>query len=137
MFNKFLVKKLDLNNLEKIGIDDFYVNCVSDLKSAKDNSIIFINKWDNTLINKINLFNECIIILPKTNNYKKLNIIKNNNLVILSNNPRLRYAIILNDILDSTSNNKKYTEKEFFFDYLKKQIKPKRKMGHLTIIENK
>ena len=33
--------------------------------------------------------------------------------------------------------NKKYNEKEFFYDYLKKQIKPKRKMGHLTIIENK
>ena len=26
-------------------------------------------------------------------------------------------------------------ENEFFFDYLKKEIKPKRKMGHLTIIE--
>ena len=33
--------------------------------------------------------------------------------------------------------NKKYNENEFFFDYLKKNIKSKRKMGHLTIIENK
>ena len=30
--------------------------------------------------------------------------------------------------------NKKYSENEFFFDYLKKEIKPKRKMGHLTIV---
>ena len=31
--------------------------------------------------------------------------------------------------------NKKFSDNEFFFDYLKKEIKPKRKMGHLTIIK--
>ena len=31
--------------------------------------------------------------------------------------------------------NKKFSENEFFFDYLKKDIKNKRKMGHITIIE--
>ena len=30
---------------------------------------------------------------------------------------------------------KKFNENEFFFDYLKKEIKKKRKMGHLTIID--
>ena len=30
---------------------------------------------------------------------------------------------------------KKFSENEFFFDYLKKDIKNKRKMGHVTIIE--
>ena len=30
--------------------------------------------------------------------------------------------------------NKKFRENEFFFDYLKKEIKENRKMGHLTII---
>ena len=30
--------------------------------------------------------------------------------------------------------NKKYNENEFFFDYLKKEIKHKRKMGHLTTL---
>jgi 5-(carboxyamino)imidazole ribonucleotide synthase len=30
--------------------------------------------------------------------------------------------------------NKKYNENEFFFDYLKKEIKDKRKMGHLTAL---
>ena len=30
---------------------------------------------------------------------------------------------------------KKYSDNEFFFDYGKKEIKPNRKMGHLTIIE--
>ena len=32
--------------------------------------------------------------------------------------------------------NKKYVENEFFFDYLKKEIKEKRKMGHLTTLIN-
>jgi len=32
--------------------------------------------------------------------------------------------------------NKKFKNNEFFFDYLKKDIKAKRKMGHLTIVEN-
>ena len=31
---------------------------------------------------------------------------------------------------------KKLNDNEFFFDYLKKEIKKKRKMGHLTTIEN-
>ena len=30
---------------------------------------------------------------------------------------------------------RKFTENEFFFDYLKKEIKPKRKMGHVTTIK--
>jgi len=30
--------------------------------------------------------------------------------------------------------NKEHNENEFFFDYLKKEIKPKRKMGHLTTL---
>ena len=31
--------------------------------------------------------------------------------------------------------NKKFKDNEFFFDYLKKEIKEKRKMGHLTTVE--
>ena len=31
---------------------------------------------------------------------------------------------------------KKFSKNEFFFDYLKKEVKAKRKMGHITIIEN-
>ena len=48
-------------------------------------------------------------------------------------------AKMINIIGDEIYNfrNRKYNENEFFFDYLKKDTKPKRKMGHLTIIENK
>ncbi len=35
----------------------------------------------------------------------------------------------------TTYRNKKFNKKEFFYDYLKKNIKEKRKMGHLTIIK--
>ena len=41
--------------------------------------------------------------------------------------------LIGNDIL--AYKDKKYSDDEFFFDYLKKEIKPKRKMGHLTVIK--
>ena len=40
--------------------------------------------------------------------------------------------LIGDDILNYR--NKKFTKNEFFFDYLKKEIKEKRKMGHLTTI---
>ena len=35
----------------------------------------------------------------------------------------------------TTYRNRKFNDNEFFFDYLKKEIQKKRKMGHLTIIE--
>ena len=41
--------------------------------------------------------------------------------------------LIGNDIL--IYREKKFTENEFFFDYLKEEIKPKRKMGHITTIK--
>ena len=41
--------------------------------------------------------------------------------------------LIGNQILEYR--NKKIQNNEFFYDYLKKDIKPKRKMGHITIIE--
>ena len=31
---------------------------------------------------------------------------------------------------------KKFNDNEFFYDYLKKEVKEKRKMGHITIIKN-
>jgi len=41
--------------------------------------------------------------------------------------------LIGNDI--AVYRNKKFKDNEFFFDYLKKDIKEKRKMGHFTIID--
>jgi len=49
---------------------------------------------------------------------------------------RLSDAKMMNIIGDDIKNhrNKEYNENEFFFDYLKKEIKDKRKMGHLTTL---
>ena len=41
--------------------------------------------------------------------------------------------IIGSDI--SNNKNKTFKDNEFFYDYLKTEIRDKRKMGHLTIIE--
>ena len=45
-------------------------------------------------------------------------------------------AKMINIIGDQITNyqNKEFTKKEFFYDYLKKEIKNKRKMGHLTTL---
>ena len=45
-------------------------------------------------------------------------------------------AMMTNIIGDQITNyrNKKHNENEFFFDYLKKEVKQKRKMGHLTTL---
>ena len=47
-------------------------------------------------------------------------------------------AMMKNIIGDEILNyrNKKFNKNEFFFDYLKKEVKSKRKMGHLTTLEN-
>jgi 5-(carboxyamino)imidazole ribonucleotide synthase len=49
---------------------------------------------------------------------------------------KISNAKMTNIIGDQITNyrNKKYNENEFFFDYLKKEIKQKRKMGHLTTL---
>ena len=49
---------------------------------------------------------------------------------------KISNAVMTNIIGDQITNyrNKKYGENEFFFDYLKKEIKQKRKMGHLTTL---
>ncbi len=49
---------------------------------------------------------------------------------------KISNAMMTNIIGDQITNyrNKEYNENEYFFDYLKKEIKQKRKMGHLTTL---
>ena len=51
---------------------------------------------------------------------------------------KISNAKMINIIGDQITNfrNKEFTENEFFYDYLKKEIKNKRKMGHLTTLIN-
>ena len=41
---------------------------------------------------------------------------------------------LLGDQISQYRNSHNLKENEFFFDYLKKEIKEKRKMGHITIL---
>ena len=99
----------------------------------------FIDKNDNLFVNEI---------APRVHNSGHLTI-NSHNISQFENHIRAVCALekketiklfdakminlIGNDI--SVYRNKKYSESEFFFDYLKKEIKPKRKMGHLTVIK--
>ena len=51
---------------------------------------------------------------------------------------KISNARMLNIIGDQITvyRNKKFNSNEFFFDYLKKEVKPKRKMGHITTLIN-
>jgi 5-(carboxyamino)imidazole ribonucleotide synthase len=99
----------------------------------------FIDKKDNLYVNEI---------APRVHNSGHLTI-NSHNISQFENHIRAVCALekketkklfnakminlIGNDIL--VYRNKKYSNDEFFFDYLKKKIKPKRKMGHLTVIK--
>ena len=52
--------------------------------------------------------------------------------------PVMKSAAIMKNIIGEdilNYKNKEFKSNEFFFDYLKKEIKPKRKMGHLTTLK--
>ena len=99
----------------------------------------FIDKKDNLYVNEI---------APRVHNSGHLTI-NSHNVSQFENHIRAVCALekretkklfnakminlIGDDILIYRS--KKYSDNEFFFDYLKKEIKPKRKMGHLTTIK--
>ena len=42
---------------------------------------------------------------------------------------------LIGNQIESYRKMNKFKDNEFFFDYLKKEVKEKRKMGHITIIE--
>ena len=99
----------------------------------------FIDKNDNLYVNEI---------APRVHNSGHLTI-NSHNISQFENHIRaisgleqikikkIYDAKMINLIGDdiSTYRKKKFQDNEFFFDYLKKEIKKKRKMGHLTITE--
>ncbi len=100
----------------------------------------FIDKNDNLFVNEI---------APRVHNSGHLTI-NSHNISQFENHIRavcklekipikkLYDAEMINILGDNIVNyrNKKYADNEFFFDYLKTEIKPKRKMGHLTTLKN-
>ena len=41
---------------------------------------------------------------------------------------------LIGNQIESYRQTNKFKDNEFFFDYLKKEVKEKRKMGHITIL---
>lgn len=81
----------------------FSISGVSSSNAPKDNTLIFMKKMPNNVLETFKAVKNCIIIIPNTN----VDILSNyqaDNFIIPVENPRLEYAIILNFILDYHKN---------------------------------
>ncbi len=126
--DKIKQKSLDWTKLISEELDFIGTICVE----------YFIDKNDNLYLNEI---------APRVHNSGHLTI-NSHNISQFENHIRavcnldkietkkLYNAMMINVLGDDilAYRNKKFKENEFFFDYLKKEIKQKRKMGHLTTL---
>lgn len=71
------------------GNTDFYVDGVASFDSSKQEKIIFIKKFDESFLEKLNKFNRCIVLLDVR--YKEY-ITNMTSCFIFVNNPRYEYA---------------------------------------------
>lgn len=100
MFEFFVFNLIELNAKYKNAFN-FAINGVSTVSNSKNNTILFINRLKDTMFLKLNILENCIIVI----NERQIDMLANlqtNNLVISSANPRLEYAQILNFILEKT-----------------------------------
>ena len=99
----------------------------------------FIDKKDNLYVNEIapRVHNSGHLTINSYNISQFENHIRAVCSLEKKETKKLFNAKMINLIGDTilSYRNKKFSNNEFFFDYLKKEIKPKRKMGHLTILK--
>ena len=96
---KFSFNTMDINKIGKFKceyINDFTITDVSSNKIIKNNSLTFFNEWVEKENENISC-QGCLIIVPLNANLS--DEIKNNNYIIYSKNPRMKYAVILDSIL--------------------------------------
>ncbi len=86
---KYCVEKLDIHY-------NFYIYNASTISNPQNNTILFLKKENQELTDSLKGIKESIIILKKGLNGEFL---KENNLVIYSDNPRYLYAKLLTEIL--------------------------------------
>lgn len=104
--------------IEKFNYENRYLNCdieiqgISTLNDFKENTIIFINKYNDELIEKINNMNNLFILLKEE--YKD-KIKLNNNAYVFVKNPRYEYARLVDFIV---SGEEDYKYKEVFGSYI-------------------
>lgn len=99
--------------LEKLEYKDVFINYefevqgISTLNDIKENTIIFVNKYNEELIDKINTFNNLFILLKE--DYKdKINY--NNNVYVFVKNPRYEYAKLIDCIVSKEDDDYKMNE---------------------------
>lgn len=110
-----------------IKIDkDIYIYSVSTIDNPKDNTLLFCNKYNDEVINKIKRLNNCIILMNINCNKIELN----NNVILFVKNPRKEYAQILKFILSNDKKKSKYTYTEDGY-YVGENVS----IGKNTIIE--
>jgi len=118
----FNLKSLsDINEFKNVQFKDIEINDIVPLNNPKDASMIFSkkwiaeSKWQAEIENKFKKLKNCLLILPSNAkiNDKEIEL---NNQILLVDNPRKAYAIILQYILDhQTRKNIKYTKNELQF----------------------
>ena len=95
-----------------------------------------IKKANDSVFDQLgdNFTSEHIIIVDGIDEKNNLSDIRCHKIELKKNHNAEMINIIGEEI--KTYRVKSYSKNEFFFDYLKKEIKEKRKMGHLTIIKS-
>lgn len=96
----FNVREIDENY-------NFEIYNASTIGNPKDNTILFLKKFSQELLEKLDSVKNSVLILLEGLDGEKL---KENNLIIYDKNPRLKYALLLTEILKK--NQRKY---EIFF----------------------
>lgn len=102
---KYYVNKLDSNY-------NFFIYNVSTISNPQNNSIIFLKKENQELVENLKDVKESIIILKNSLNGEEL---KNDNLIIYSENPRYLYAKLLTDILEENKKEIKIFFKDGYY----------------------
>ncbi|NME35807.1 MULTISPECIES: UDP-3-O-(3-hydroxymyristoyl)glucosamine N-acyltransferase [Fusobacterium] len=107
-----MIKKFEYNVSKLDKSYNFSIYNASTIGNPKDNTIIFLKKNSEELLNKlVGIKNSLLIILDGINaeNFKK------NNLVIHDKNPRLKYAILLTEILKTNKKKNKIFFKDGYY----------------------
>ena len=107
-----ITKKFEYN-VKKINEKyNFNIYNASTLSNPKDNTIIFLKKDNEELLEKLKNIKNSILIINGKLDAKKL---EEYNLVIYDENPRLRYAQLLTEILKKDKKEYKIFFKDWYY----------------------
>ncbi|ALF26932.1 UDP-3-O-(3-hydroxymyristoyl)glucosamine N-acyltransferase [Fusobacterium nucleatum] len=106
--------RLFLFHSSNININyDFYIYGASTINNPRNNTVIFLKKNSAELLKKLKYIKDSILIILENMDAESL---KEDNIVIYSNNPRLEYAKLLTKILEENKKEEcKLTFKEGYY----------------------